>query len=116
MVAVAIAPGRVDTQMQREIREEGRPGHRMTAEDHARFQADYDEGRLVKPEEPAYVLAKLAAGATREISGGFFKYVPRVDRALILTDCRWNAPELAAYQDDGYGFDIPVANRQVSYQ
>jgi NAD(P)-dependent dehydrogenase (short-subunit alcohol dehydrogenase family) len=81
ITAVAISPGRVDTGMQKELREKGTE---MSKKDYETFMADFEEGRLIKPEQPGAVLAKLAVDAKPELSGKYFK---------------WDASELAEYRE-----------------
>jgi NAD(P)-dependent dehydrogenase (short-subunit alcohol dehydrogenase family) len=71
IATVAVGPGRVDTQMQVEIREQGSEG--MTKEMHADFVNVFEQGKLNKPEWPGDVIAKLAVEAKRELKGGYFK-------------------------------------------
>lgn len=85
IATVAVGPGRVDTDMQREIREQGAPGTGMTANDHASFVSAFEGGKLNKPEWPGQVIAKLSATAKLELSGKYFS---------------WNSPELAEYRED----------------
>jgi NAD(P)-dependent dehydrogenase (short-subunit alcohol dehydrogenase family) len=73
IMSVAISPGRVDTDMQKVIRDKGRPGEIMTKEDYASFKSAYTEGSLIKPEVPAFVMAKVVTVGRKELSGGFFK-------------------------------------------
>ncbi|KAK1826676.1 hypothetical protein QBC39DRAFT_363737 [Podospora conica] len=80
--AVAISPGRVDTDMQKELRDKG--GAAMAEKDYAGFVSAYEGGTLNKPEWPAAVIAKLAVGMDPKLSGQYFS---------------WNAPELASYQE-----------------
>jgi NAD(P)-dependent dehydrogenase (short-subunit alcohol dehydrogenase family) len=80
ITAVAVSPGRVDTDMQKELREKGTE---MAKKDYETFKTDFEEGRLVKPEQSGGVIAKLSVGASPELSGKYFK---------------WDAPELAEYR------------------
>lgn len=82
IVSIAIRPGVVDTEMQRDIRE--KHNSIMDAADAAKFAELKSTGGLLKPEQPGNVMAKLALSPPRELSGKF------------LT---WNAAELSAYQD-----------------
>ncbi|KAL1743766.1 hypothetical protein HDZ31DRAFT_64767 [Schizophyllum fasciatum] len=68
IVSVALDPGIVDTDMQRVIRDTG-SGHMQDW--HQMFIKLKEEGKLVKPEQPAHVLAGLALGAPKELSGQF---------------------------------------------
>ncbi|KAI0600644.1 hypothetical protein F4775DRAFT_544813 [Biscogniauxia sp. FL1348] len=81
ITSVAISPGKVDTEMQRAIREEGKEG--MAPAVHASFVQEHETGRLLHPDEPGTVIAKLAVGATSDLSGKHY---------------RWNSPDMAAYQ------------------
>lgn len=71
IATVAVGPGRVDTQMQVEIREQGSEG--MTKEMYADFVNVFENGKLNKPEWPGNVIAKLAVEAKPELNGGYFK-------------------------------------------
>ncbi|AEO65068.1 uncharacterized protein THITE_2111657 [Thermothielavioides terrestris NRRL 8126] len=81
ITAVAISPGRVDTDMQKELREKG--GAAMSKEDYETFKSDFEEGRLIKPEQAGGIIAKLAVDAKPGLSGKYFK---------------WDAPELVEYR------------------
>ncbi|KAI0397670.1 short-chain dehydrogenase [Xylariaceae sp. FL0594] len=81
IVSLAISPGKVDTEMQKVIREQGGAG--MTPEVHSSFVAEHEEGRLLRPEQPGTVIAKLVIDAPSSLRG---------------KNWRWNAPELAEFQ------------------
>ncbi|KAL4926753.1 SDR family oxidoreductase [Aspergillus undulatus] len=72
VVSVSIRPGMVDTEMQRELRED----HATTLEPqvHEKFTSVHKEGKLLKPEQPGHVMAKLVLGAPRELSGKFLSW------------------------------------------
>ncbi len=80
ITAVAVSPGRVDTDMQKELREKGTE---MAKGDYEIFKSDFEEGKLVKPEQSGGVIARLSVDAKRELSGRYFK---------------WDASELAEYR------------------
>ncbi|KAI1945754.1 hypothetical protein LOZ12_003423 [Ophidiomyces ophidiicola] len=82
IVSLAIRPGMVDTQMQEELRSQHMDV--LGPKDGERFLTAHKEGKLLPPEKPARVIAKLAATAPRELSGQFLN---------------WNAQELKAYQE-----------------
>jgi NAD(P)-dependent dehydrogenase (short-subunit alcohol dehydrogenase family) len=82
VVSLAIRPGVVDTDMQRDIREKHSDG--MDAGDSKKFAELKSSGGLLKPEQPGHVMAKLVLEAPKELSGHF------------LT---WNADELSAFQE-----------------
>jgi NAD(P)-dependent dehydrogenase (short-subunit alcohol dehydrogenase family) len=70
ITTVAIRPGVVDTQMQVEVR-----GHNsvMDEKDTDKFRSLFEKGELLKPEQPGNVIAKLAVGAGKELSGKFLR-------------------------------------------
>lgn len=86
VTAVAVSPGRVDTDMQKEIREKGQGA--MSDKEYADFVSVFEEGKLNKPEWPAQVIAKLSLDAKSDLSG---KYV------------EWNGPEVAEYREQQCG-------------
>ncbi|KAI0173609.1 NAD(P)-binding protein [Hypoxylon sp. FL1284] len=81
ITSVAISPGKVDTAMQKVIRDDGGSG--MTPEVHASFVDEHEKGELLNPKKPGGVIAKLVVSATSDLTGKHFD---------------WNAPELAKYQ------------------
>jgi len=70
---VSIRPGVVDSEMQREVREVYHD--KMDAGDRAKFIKAKAEGTLLRPEQPGNVIARLAIGAGRELSGKFLRCV-----------------------------------------
>ncbi|KAL1886312.1 hypothetical protein Plec18167_000241 [Paecilomyces lecythidis] len=82
ITSVSIRPGMVDTEMQRELREDH--VNNLEAEVHAKFTGVHKEGKLLKPEQPGHVMAKLVLDAPSSLSGRF------------LT---WNDKDLAAFQE-----------------
>ncbi|RCH80020.1 hypothetical protein CU098_008375 [Rhizopus stolonifer] len=71
VTSIAIRPGVVDTEMQNMIRSTGASGMK---DDHAKFIELHRDGKLVKPEDPAHVLAALANQPPKHLSGGFFSW------------------------------------------
>ncbi|KAI9841094.1 MAG: hypothetical protein M1837_000998 [Sclerophora amabilis] len=69
ITTISIRPGVVDTDMQREIRETHVAN--MDAQDAEKFGSLKREGKLLKPEQPGYVMAKLVMDARKELSGRF---------------------------------------------
>lgn len=69
VTSVAIRPGMVDTEMQRELRED----HLKNLEPQvlAKFLNAYKDGKLVKPEQAGGVLANLVLDAPKSLSGRF---------------------------------------------
>jgi hypothetical protein len=70
ITTVSIRPGTVDTDMQGVIRANGEI---MDAKDAKKFKALYEDGKLLKPEQPGNVMGRLAIGADRGLSGKFLK-------------------------------------------
>lgn len=70
VTTISIRPGMVDTEMQRELRED----HATTLEPqmHAKFTTVHKDGKLLKPEQPGHVMAKLVLDAPNELTGKFF--------------------------------------------
>jgi NAD(P)-dependent dehydrogenase (short-subunit alcohol dehydrogenase family) len=75
ITSVAVAPGRVDTEMQGVIRAEGKES--MNKAQYDSFVDAKEEGILLKPEQPGHVMAKFVADPLKELSGKFFSYVSR---------------------------------------
>ncbi|CCF46522.1 short-chain dehydrogenase [Colletotrichum higginsianum] len=82
ITSIAISPGRVDTAMQKVIRDAG--GGHMAEKDHSSFVSAFDKGELFKPEQPGNVMARFVVNPEHNLSGMFIK---------------WQAGELSAYQD-----------------
>jgi hypothetical protein len=59
--------------MQREIREVH--SATMDQDDAKRFRSLKEQDQLLKPEQPGHVIAKLALGAPKRLSGEFLRYV-----------------------------------------
>lgn len=74
ITSIAMAPGRVDTDMQKLIRESGKEA--MTEKDHASFISAHETGELVQPEQPAAVISGFVTRPEASLSGKYFKYVP----------------------------------------
>lgn len=55
----------------------------MAAADHSSFIDEHANGRLLKPEQPGTVIAKLVVGATRELNGKHLRYVNIAARTYI---------------------------------
>jgi NAD(P)-dependent dehydrogenase (short-subunit alcohol dehydrogenase family) len=72
LVSVAVRPGKVDTNMQFELRDKG--AAHMTEPGYAKFAQAYAEGTLLKPEDPGHVLAALSIQAPKSLSGQFVNW------------------------------------------
>lgn len=82
ITAIAVRPGTVDTDMQRDIRDKHNSA--MDASDTKKFAELKSSGTLLKPEQPGHVMAKLVLNAPKELSGKFLQ---------------WNGEELKAFQE-----------------
>lgn len=71
VTCVSIRPGVVDTGMQKAIREEHYTS--MDAEDRDKFAGLHKEGKLLKPEQPGQVMARLVLDAPRDLGGKFLR-------------------------------------------
>ena len=69
---LSIAPGAVDTEMQRELREVHSAV--MAEEDKTFFQNIHKEGKLLKPEQPGNVFARIVLAPPFELSGKSMRY------------------------------------------
>ncbi|KAH6683679.1 short-chain dehydrogenase [Plectosphaerella plurivora] len=83
ITSIAVGPGRVDTDMQKLIRDSGKDS--MAEKDHASFVAAHADGQLVQPEQPGTVIANFVARPEASLSGKFLN---------------WKGPELAGYRGD----------------
>ncbi|TFB01091.1 putative oxidoreductase [Trichoderma ghanense] len=81
ITSITIGPGRVDTDMQATLRLKGKDT--MDEKQYQSFVDAFQQGALLKPEQPGGVIAKFVANPLHELSGQY----------LV-----WNSPELAAYQ------------------
>ncbi|KAL1875700.1 hypothetical protein VTK73DRAFT_9955 [Phialemonium thermophilum] len=81
IAVVSVGPGRVDTDMQKGLREKGTS---MNPKEHADFVEAFKGGKLNKPEWPGQVIAKLAVEGKPDLAGRYLS---------------WNSPELASYRE-----------------
>jgi NAD(P)-dependent dehydrogenase (short-subunit alcohol dehydrogenase family) len=71
VTTISIRPGIVDTEMQRELREIHHAA--MDKADAEKFASLKSSGKLLRPDQPGNVLAKVAIGAPKELSGQFLR-------------------------------------------
>lgn len=69
ITSIAIAPGRVDTDMQARLRSQGKDTMDKAAYD--TFVQAYNDGTLLKPHQPGNVIARLLAFPPKTLSGQF---------------------------------------------
>ncbi|KAH7914189.1 hypothetical protein BJ138DRAFT_1133540 [Hygrophoropsis aurantiaca] len=72
IVSLALAPGKVDTDMQGILRDSG--AAHMAEADHQIFVDAYEQGTLVNPYDVGYVIAGLSLGAPLSLSGKFVRW------------------------------------------
>ncbi|PYI09516.1 short-chain dehydrogenase [Aspergillus sclerotiicarbonarius CBS 121057] len=72
VTSVAIEPGLVDTEMQREIRED--LATIMDSQFHSIFTTVHKDGHLLKPEQPGHVIARCVMDAPNSLTGRFFSW------------------------------------------
>jgi len=71
VTTIAIRPGVVDTAMQEDIR--SKFVDKMDEKDKQKFLSAKADGKLLKPEQPGYVIAALATNASKDLSGQFLR-------------------------------------------
>lgn len=67
ITSVAISPGRVDTDMQAELRTAGKDV--MDKAQYDSFAVAHRQGMLLRPEQPGHVIAKFVARPQKALSG-----------------------------------------------
>ncbi|EGO01955.1 hypothetical protein SERLA73DRAFT_177619 [Serpula lacrymans var. lacrymans S7.3] len=72
IVSLALAPGKVDTDMQAILRSTG--AAHMTKEDHDVFVNVHKEGQLVNPHDVGYAIASLCLRAPLSMSGQYVRW------------------------------------------
>lgn len=73
VVSIAVQPGMVDTEMQRELREDH--AQALDAEMHSKFTGALANNALFQPEQPGDVMARLVLDAPKSLTGLFVAYV-----------------------------------------
>ncbi len=71
IVAMAIRPGTVDTEMQKSLRNEF--ADVMDPEDKTKFANLKSDGKLLRPDQPGNVMARLVLNAPTKLSGQFLR-------------------------------------------
>lgn len=71
IITVAIRPGVVATQMQDTLAEKHHQN--MDAKDAKHFKSLKEEGKMLRPEQPGNVMARLVLSASSELNGMFFR-------------------------------------------
>jgi NAD(P)-dependent dehydrogenase (short-subunit alcohol dehydrogenase family) len=97
IVAVAIRPGTVDTDMQISLRNEY--AEIMDPEDKAKFANLKKNGQLLRPEQPGNVMARVALNAPTKLSGQFLRCYSHSGGCTIADRSSWNDASLKDFQD-----------------
>ena len=84
VTVLSIAPGVVDTEMQREIRD--LHSNSMDKKDSAKFHTLHKEGGLLKPQQPGNVMAKLVLDSPKHLSGEFLRRVSKYCLSRLCTN------------------------------
>lgn len=72
LTVIAIEPGVVETEMVREVKEKGKSV--FNKEQYTGMQPLWEEGHILKAEQPAEKMAKAALKAPKELSGKIIKW------------------------------------------
>ena len=70
ITSIAVRPGVVDTDMQRQLRDVHSAV--MAEKDNEKFMGLHQAGKLLRPDQPGHVMAKMVLDPPKELSG---KYV-----------------------------------------
>lgn len=81
ITSIGISPGRVDTGMQEQIRSAGKES--MDKTQYEDFVNVFEQGKLLKPEQPGNVVARLVASPNKELSGQIIRYVQELRWAYL---------------------------------
>lgn len=94
VTTISIRPGVVDTQMQQELRDTY--ASHMQEKDAAKFLGLHKEGKLLTPEKPGNVIAKLVLNGPKILSGRFLRQerssivsVSATDKDIVGTIRSW---------------------------
>ncbi len=69
VTSISVRPGVVDTEMQRDVRE--KHFETMQETDVAKFHTLHRDGKLLRPDQPGNVMAKLVLNGSNALSGKF---------------------------------------------
>lgn len=83
VVCMAVRPGIVDTEIVQGLYSNPHNAQVMDPEQFKFMQLQRDHGKLLKPEEPAEVMAKLVLDAPKSLSGSFFSWDDAKIRKLL---------------------------------
>ena len=71
VTTISIRPGVIDTQMQQELRDTY--AAHMQEKDATKFLGLHQEGKLLSPEKPGNVIARLVLNGPKTLSGRFLR-------------------------------------------
>jgi NAD(P)-dependent dehydrogenase (short-subunit alcohol dehydrogenase family) len=96
ITSITIAPGRVNTEMQAVLRAQGKDT--MAKAQYDTFVEAFEQGTLLKPEQPGNVIAGFVAEPSKELSGKSLKYDPiditYLSTKMPIADCEHEQLEL----------------------
>lgn len=87
ITSLTIEPGRVDTDMQAQIRSAGKDTMDKTQFDD--FVNAFEQGQLLKPEQPGHVMARVVVDPIKELSGQNLRCVrPSLNFSCVTDETR----------------------------
>lgn len=72
ITSIAVRPGVVDTDMQKQLREVH--SSIMDKDDNAKFLGLHESGKLLKPEQPGHVIARMTLNPPKELNGQYVNW------------------------------------------
>ncbi len=72
ITSIAVRPGVVDTDMQKQLREVH--SSIMEKKDNAKFLGLHESGKLLRPEQPGHVIARMALEPPFELNGQYINW------------------------------------------
>lgn len=100
ITSIAVRPGVVDTQMQQDVKNIHTA--KMSDKDAKKFHDLHREGKLLRPEQPGNIMARLAMDGPHELSGKYLRWstpLPLSDGLQLTYLNSWNDEILADLQD-----------------
>ena len=83
VISVSVIPGVIDTEMQANLRT--KHISLLDEKDQKKFIGAFKEGKLLRPEQPGHVMARLVLNAPKDLSGQEIRYVAPKYRTTLLT-------------------------------
>jgi hypothetical protein len=109
-----VAPGRVNTEMQATLRDQGKES--MNKDVYDSFVDAYENDTLLQPEQPGNVIAEFLAEPSKELSGQSVKYGHHITQlfvdGMLTARHSWNSPELAPWRKEEEKEDKKVTKKE----